>query len=82
MTFNVGEEVMIVTPRGMTGVSFGSWDFNTDTPIPGRIVDSSDIYMKKFGCEYLVLPFNQPVHRFQWVPASALAKIEEATDRT
>jgi len=73
MTYAIGEEVMIVRPRGVTGVSYGEWDFNTSTPIPGKVVDRSTIYLKRFGYEYCVLSVGQ--HMSQWVPASALAKL-------
>jgi len=80
MTYANGEEVMIVKPRGVTGISYGEWDFNTNTPIPGKIIDRSSIYLKRFGYEYCVLGLSKLGHMSQWVPASALTPISPKED--
>jgi len=73
MKYAIGEEVMIIKPKGLTGVSYGEWNFNTRVPIPGKIIDKSSIYLKRFGYEYCVLSTTQRMS--QWMPASALAKM-------
>jgi len=79
--FAIGEEVMIVKPKGVTGISYGEWDFNTLIPIPGKIIDKSSIYLKNFGYEYCVLGLSKLGHKSQWVPANALAKMSFADEK-
>jgi len=79
--FAIGEKVVVIKPKGVTGISYGEWDFDTHIPIPGKIIDKSSIYKERFGYEYCVLGLDKQGNKSQWVPASALAKMSFADDK-